>query len=64
MEISEAEYKELKDCRQMLGVVGTYLEDFCNDEETVLQGLLRLLAEYYTMKSNEMYEKLDSLQEE
>jgi len=63
-EITEAEYNELKECSQMLGVIGSYVESWCNEEDTTLQGVMRLLAEYHTMKSNELYEKLDALKYE
>jgi hypothetical protein len=59
MEISEQEYKELKSHSQMLGVIGTYVEDFCKEDDTVLQGVLRLLADYYDMRSEEMYLAID-----
>lgn len=61
MEISQAEYNELKSCSQMLGIIGSYVEDFCNEDDTTLAGVLRLLAEYHSMKSNDLYEKLDAL---
>ena len=60
--ITEAEYTNLKASHQMLGAVGCYLEDFCNDEETVLVGVMRLLAQYHRMKSDELYEKLEKLE--
>ena len=60
--ITEAEYNNLKASHQMLGAVGCYLEDFCNDEETVLVGVMRLLAQYHRMKSDEMYDKLEKLE--
>jgi len=60
-QITEAEYIELKACSQMLSQIGSYVESWCNEEDTTLVGVLRLLAEYHTMKSNEMYEKIDDL---
>jgi hypothetical protein len=61
MEISEQEYKKLKSESQMLGIIGTYVEDFCKDEDTVLKGVLRLLADYYAMRSDEMYHAIDRM---
>jgi hypothetical protein len=61
-EISEAEYNELRACHLMLSQIGSYVEDFCNEEDTTLQGVIRLLAEYHHMKSTELYEKLDSME--
>lgn len=63
-ELTDERYQDLISQSQMLGVIGSYVEDFCNEEDTVLVGVLRLLAEYHSMKSNEMYEKLDKLQDE
>ena len=59
-ELTDEQYDELKSHSQMLGIIGTYVEDFCNEDDTTLQGVLRVLAEYYTMKSNEIYTHLDS----
>ncbi len=61
MEISEQEYKELKSHSQMLGIIGTYVEDFSKEDDTVLQGVLRLLADYYAMRSEEIYSKLEKI---
>jgi hypothetical protein len=61
--ILEAEYNELKACRQMLSQISLYIEDFCEEEDTTLVGVLKVLAEYHTMKSNELYEKINILQE-
>lgn len=58
MEISEQEYKDLKSHSQMLGLIGCYVEDFCKEDDTVLQGVLRLLADYYALRSEEMYSKI------
>jgi len=60
-EISEAEYSELRACHLMLGQISCYVEDFCNEEDTTLTGVLRLLAEYHTLKSNELYTKIDKI---
>ena len=40
MEISEQEYKELKSHSQMLGIIGTYVEDFSEDKwNQIIQSL-------------------------
>ena len=44
----------------MLGQIGCYIENFCNEEDTALDGVIRLLAEYYSIKSLSLYEKLDN----
>ena len=64
MEISEEEYKELKSCHQMLGIIGTYVEDFCGEDDTTLEGVMRLLAKYHSMISEDLYNKIDKLKYE
>lgn len=59
-----AEYKELKACRLMLSQISLYIEDFCKEEDTTLIGVLKLLAEYHTMKSNYMYNIIKDLKDE
>lgn len=59
MEISEQEYKELKSHSQMLGIIGTYVEEFCNEEDTVLTGVKRLLADYYILKGENINYELN-----
>jgi len=59
MEISEQEYKELKSHSQMLGMIGAYVEEFCNEEDTVLTGVKRLLADYYVLKGENMNYQLN-----
>lgn len=61
--ILEAEYKELKACHQMLGRIGSYVEDLLQDEETVEVGVLRLLADYYFFKSEETLTLLEKIQQ-
>lgn len=62
--ILEAEHKELKACHLMLSQISLHVEDFCNPEDTTLAGVLRILAKYHAMKSNELYETLDKLNED
>lgn len=57
--ILEAEYNELMACRLMLGQISLYIEDFCKEEDTTLTGVQRILASYYSMKSNELYDVLE-----
>jgi len=64
MDITQEEYKNLKECALMLGQIGTYVEDFCNEEDTTLMGVIRLLAEYSDMRSQLLYVDLDKLKEE
>jgi hypothetical protein len=61
MEISEEEYNELKRCYQMLGQIGAYLEDFCGEDETTLEGVMKMLARYHSMRAHEIYVNLDKM---
>ena len=54
MEISEKEYKELKSHSQMLGMIGAYVEEFCDEEDTTLTGVIKLLADYYALKGENL----------
>jgi hypothetical protein len=60
-ELTDEQFDELKSHSQMLGVIGMYVEDFCSEEDTVLVGVLRLLAKYHSMKAAEIYVELDKL---
>ena len=62
--IDEAELKDLRDYKIMLSQINCYIEDFCNEEETTLMGVIRLLAEYHQLKSDNLYGKLEHLKEE
>jgi hypothetical protein len=45
---------ELESHSKMLGIIGSWVEDFAvNSEDTTLNCVLRLLEEYYLLKSNE-----------
>ena len=54
MEISEKEYKELKSHSQMLGIIGSYVEEFCDEEDTTLTGVMKLLADYYALRGENL----------
>lgn len=62
--ILEAEYKELKACRIMLSQISLYIEDFCDEEDTTLIGVLKLLAEFHSLKSNLMYNTIKDFKED
>jgi hypothetical protein len=64
MEITEQEYNSLKECHKMLGIISCYVEDFCDEEDTTLMGVIRLLAQYHRDKSDLLYRRLDELKEE
>lgn len=57
-QISEEEYKDLIKHSQMLGIIGMYVEDFCLENDTVLTGVMRLLADYYSLRSEELHTKI------
>jgi hypothetical protein len=61
MEITKEEYDELKSHSKMLGQIGMYIEDFCNEDDSTLTGVLRLLAEYHSLKMHELYASIDKL---
>lgn len=47
VEISEQEYKSLKEQSNMLGLIASYVEEFCNQEDTTLVGVLKLISKYH-----------------
>ena len=53
--------KELEDCELMLGRIATLIQEFCEEEETTLQGVARLLANYRECQAKEAWDFLDSL---
>ena len=54
MEISEKEFKELKSHCQMLGMIASYVDDFCDEEDTTLTGVMKLLADYHYLKGENL----------
>jgi hypothetical protein len=57
--IPMAEYKDLLSSSQMLGRISVAVEPFCRTEEdTTYLAVRRLLAEYYSMKADEAWFKL------
>lgn len=60
--ITKEQFDELKSHSQMLGIIGGYVESFCKgDEDTTLNAVLRLLAEYYSLMSDYHYNRLEDL---
>ena len=53
--------KELEDCELMLGRIANIIQEFCEEEETTLQGVARLLANYREYQAKEAWDFLDSL---
>ena len=54
MEISEKEYSELKSDSKMLGMIASYVDDFCDEEDTTLTGVMKLLADYYALRGENL----------
>lgn len=62
-QISEEDYQSLTSCANMLGRIGSHVEEFIrDDEDTVEVGVLRLLSQYYFMKSDEAHELMLKVQ--
>ena len=60
--LAKEQYDELKSNSQMLGQIGGYVESFCKGEEdTTLNAVLRLLAEYHSLMSDYHYTRLEAL---
>jgi len=59
--IDAAQLEEYKRSSIMLSQISAYVEDFCNEEDTTLMGVIRLLAEYHQLKAELFYNKLDKL---
>jgi hypothetical protein len=51
-------------CRVMLGRIANLVSEFCEGEETTLQGVATLLARYYDLKSVNAWEFVEKLKEE
>jgi hypothetical protein len=51
-------------CRVMLGRIASLVSEFCEGEETTLQGVANLLARYYDLKSITAWELVEKLKEE
>ena len=58
-ELTDEQFNELKSHSQMLGVIGMYVEDFCEENDTTLVGVMRLLAEYHSMMTIQLYNDID-----
>ena len=64
-QITDEEYNHLQECSAMLGRIGSHVEDFIKDQEdTTEMAVLRLVSQYYFMRSDETHELLLRLQKE
>jgi hypothetical protein len=51
-EIAQERLEELESHSTMLGLIGMYVEDFCEEEDdTTLVAVLRLLAKYHSIEA-------------
>jgi hypothetical protein len=48
----------------MLGQIACLVEEFCTDEETILQGVANLLAMYCDLRAKQAWDFVDQLKEE
>ena len=63
--LTKEQFDELQSHSQMLGQIGGYVESFCKgDEDTTLNAVLRLLAEYHSLLSDYHYARLEALSDE
>jgi len=62
--IDVAQLEEYKRSSIMLSQISAYVEDFCNEEDTTLIGVVRLLAEYHQLKADNLYKKLYEMKRE
>lgn len=53
--------KELEDCALMLGRIANLVQEFCEEEETTLQGVAKLLAHYRDSQAKEAWDFVDEL---
>ena len=53
--------KELEDCELMLGRIANLIQEFCEEEDTTLQGVAKLLANYRECQAKDAWDFLDSL---
>lgn len=58
--LTKEQYEELKSYATMLSQIGSYVEDFCKgDEDTTLNAVIRLKAEYHNLLSEYHYNILE-----
>lgn len=60
-EIEDKHYNALVEDSLMLSQIATYVENFCEGEDTTLMGVVKLLAEYHNLKCERYYRVLDDL---
>lgn len=64
-QITDEEYKHLQECSAMLGRIASHVEDFVEyEEDTTEIAVLRLVSQYYFMRSDEAHDMVLRLQKE
>jgi hypothetical protein len=53
--------KELEDCELMLGRIANLMQEFCEEDDTTLQGVAKLVANYREYQAKEAWDFVDSL---
>jgi hypothetical protein len=53
--------QEQEKCVVMLGQIATLVQEFCDEDETTLQGVAKLLAHYRDSQAKEAWDFVDSL---
>lgn len=54
--------KELEDCELMLGRIANLVGEFCEEDETTLHGVAKLLAYYRDYQATDAWDFVDNLQ--
>lgn len=58
--LTKEQYEELNSHSQMLGQIGMYVDEFIkDDEDTVLEAVIRLLSKYHECKADFYYHRLE-----
>ena len=59
--MNEERIKELEEYALMLGRITNLVGEFCDEEETTLQGVAKLLALYRDCQASDAWDFVDSL---
>lgn len=53
--------KQLEDCELMLGRIANLVQEFCEEDETTLQGVAMLVAKYREYQARDAWDFVDDL---
>ena len=59
--MTEEQIKQLEDCSLMLGRIASLVQEFCEEDETTLQGVAKLLALYRDLQAKDAWDFVDNL---